>query len=195
MSRKSTIVWIVSAVVVVGAGVGVAAASVSFANHRLEAGASAPASVGPATEAAGNPSASATPVVTPVPSDPASPSSSPSTSTSAGPSAGPTSKPVVVVKKVTPALTFFQWTASSSTLQVGGNVPGLVDAGGSCIVTATQGAVTVTQSFAASPQASSTECGTMNLTSPKLTSGTWNLTIGYRSPRAAGTSSSTAVTL
>jgi hypothetical protein len=200
MTRRSTIVWIVSAVVVVGAGVTYAAvgptSAGSAAGARVTA-ASTPSSLpSPSgTPAGSRPAADATAPATATPGDPASPSSSaPSTGPTAAPPAA-TTKPVVAVTSVTPHLTYYDFTASSSTLEVGGNVPGLVDSGGSCIVTATRGAVTVTQTFTASPQASSTECGTMRLASPKLTSGTWNLTIGYRSPRAAGASPSTEVTL
>lgn len=194
MSRKSTIVWVVSAVVVVGAGVGVAASA--LASSAGDPASSSTASSRPTgTAAVSAPSASAGPSASSAPADPASPSSTSSPASSPSSAPKPTSKPVVTVKNVTPHLTYYDWSAASSTLEVGGNVPGLVDAGGSCVVTATRGAVTVTQSFAASPQASSTECGTMRLTSTKLTGGDWNLTIGYRSPRATGTSVSTEVTL
>jgi hypothetical protein len=191
MTRKSTIVWIVSAVVVVGVGVAIAVPSLANSHGKVTSAVTpvaSPSADGP-TAVASSPSAGATPSASVAPADPASPSASSSAS------ASPTSKPVVTVKNVTPHLTYYDWTSSTSTLEVGGNVPGMVDAGGSCVVTATHGSVTVSQAFPASAQASSTECGTMRLTSPKLTAGTWNLTIGYRSPRATGTSASTEVTL
>lgn len=196
MARTSTIVWIVSAVVVVGAGVGTAVA-LPASSHSAAPGGSGRASATPkpsgtAASDDSSPSASATAATGATTSDPAHPSSPATAAATATPTA--TTRPVVV-KSVTPHLTYYQWDAASSTLEVGGNVPGLVDAGGSCVVTATRAGVTVTQSFGASAQASSTECGTMRLTSPKLTSGAWNLIIGYRSPRATGTSAGTEVTL
>lgn len=200
MTRTSTIVWIVSAVVVVGAGVTYAAVAPSAAGSvggaRPSADSTPSATPSPSGTTAGSrPAPSTTPPAASTPGDPAIPSAPASSTASAPVPPAATSKPVATPESVTPHLTYYDFTASSSTLEVGGNVPGLVDGGGSCIVTATHGSVTVTKSFAASPQASSTECGTMRLTSPELTSGTWNLTIGYRSPRAAGTSPSTEVTL
>jgi len=203
MTRKSTVVWIVSAIVVAGAGIGVAAAALPASTSASGATASPTADRPSATSSAGIPSTAsgsqtpADPAVTS--SSPSAPSPGPSPTTGASPvtSTAPTAsaKPSAPATTVTPALTFYQWNPSQATLEVGGNVPGLVDAGGSCIVTAVQGAVRVTQSFAATPQASSTECGTMRVVSSKLTGGTWNLTIGYRSSHASGTSATTTVTL
>ncbi|MCU1527631.1 MAG: hypothetical protein JWP75_1394 [Frondihabitans sp.] len=186
MSRKSTTIWIVGAVVVVGAGITVAAVSLGHAPAGVGAGGTSK----PHTTATSTPRPTATSTPGNGASDPSNPSTAPAV---VDPQPSSTTAPPVTVKKVVPAMSYYDY--KSGTLSLGGGVSGLVDTGGTCTVTVTHGSSTVTQKFSASAGPSSTDCGAMSITSSKFTTGTWNLTIAYSSPRAEGTSAVTQVTL
>ncbi len=190
MSRRSTTVWAIGAVVVAGAGVAVAAVAVQGAPHAPTAGASSSASAGPGVTT-GPPAAS--PTASAAPADPSPSATAPGAGAPGGSAPAATTPPATTVRTVSPAMSYYSF--AGRTLTLGGGVSGLVDSGGTCTVTLTRGTATVTKSFAASPGPSSTDCGAMTVSSPTLTSGSWSLTIAYSSPRARGTSSPTEVTL
>lgn len=201
MTRRSTVVWIASAVIVCGVGIGVAAhaaanpavgapeASGSASPTPPAGSASAPATTAPAASpsassgpAAPNPEPPYTFTPAPTPSSSASASAAPSASSSAG-----------SVQTVTPTLGYYAY--KGGTLSLGGGVSGLVDSGGTCTVTLRKGTVSVSRDFRAEPGPSSTDCGEMEIASPDFSTGTWSLTIRYSSPRAAGISTATEVPL
>jgi cytoskeletal protein RodZ len=186
MSRRSTTIWIVGAVVVVGAGITIAAVSLAHAPNQASAGAtSTPRTTSSSTP---RPTASGTPGASD--QDPSGASTTPVTT---NPQPSSTASPPVTVKKVVPSMSYYAY--NSGTLTLGGGVSGLVENGGTCTVSVWQGASTVTQKFAAKAGPSSTDCGAMSISSTKFTSGTWNLTITYSSPDAQGTSPATQVSL
>ncbi|TWX40273.1 hypothetical protein ES689_02055 [Frigoribacterium sp. ACAM 257] len=202
MKRASIITWsIVGGVVVVGGIVAAVAVAAS------DGGPDAPPSVSPTTSA--TPTASSTPAATPSASaepgtDPSEPDSGPSAEPTPAVPVGPGQQttevpaapaPGTTPVSVTPFVTFDQWTAESSTLTVGATVPEVVEQGGVCTLTATRGAATVSGSFTALPSASSTDCGSMALSSPSFSAGTWTVSVAYASPTAAGTLSDYEVTI
>ncbi|RFA15248.1 hypothetical protein B7R21_04275 [Subtercola boreus] len=67
-------------------------------------------------------------------------------------------------------------------------VPGLVETGGTCTITATFQSKSVSQSFPASASADSTECGSNILTSPQFSTGAWTVVVVYTSAESGGTS-------
>lgn len=196
MIRRSTLGWTIGAAVVVVAGVVVAVTAAAHPSHTSAAPdpssstTAAPASTptAAASAASGSPSGSSGPTgataTAPESSTPARPSSAPS------PSATSQAAPV---RTVSPAVSYY--ALAGQTLTLGGGVSGLVDSSGTCTVTATSGSAVVTQSFTATAGPSSTDCGAMSLTSPKLHTGQWTLTLDYSSPRAKGVSTPEKVTL
>lgn len=195
MSRKSTAIWIVSAVVVVGAGIGVAAHAASHPNsgHSATSSAAGPTAVGaiPRSSATAQHEGDATAAPIP-PTSPAPQASSPAGTAATAPPA-PSKTAAATVKAVIPSLSYYSFTGS--TLTLGGGVSGLVDSSGTCAVTVTSGTSSVSQSFAAQAGPSSTDCGAMAITSTKFHSGTWHVSIVYSSPRARGSSTDSEVTL
>lgn len=207
MKRASIITWsIVGGVVVVGGIV----TAVAFAAS--DGGPDAPPSVSPTTSAAASPSstpdstpsASAEPSADPSEADPSEPapgsSAEPTPAAPVGPGQQTTEVPAAPAPGTTPVsatpfVTFDQWTAASSTLTVGATVPEVVEQGGVCTLTVSKGATTVSGSFTALPSASSTDCGSMALSSPSFSAGTWTVSVAYASPTAAGTLSDYEVTI
>lgn len=197
MIRTSTTIWIVAAVVIAGAGIGVASVAAAHPRAHETASTSTPRpTVAASTPAPTTPAASPAPSAVSSPSATASASASataaPSSSTGAGTGAG-SGTGGSTKKKVSPSLSYYSF--SGQTLTLGGGVSGLVESGGTCTVTVTNGAATVTQAFPASAGPSSTDCGGMAITSSKLSHGQWTVTIAYSSAHAAGTSSPSRVTL
>ncbi|MDR2931267.1 MAG: hypothetical protein LBV06_10255 [Propionibacteriaceae bacterium] len=83
----------------------------------------------------------------------------------------PTSPDVTVV---------ISWTDSTGqTISVGASVPGLVEADGQCIATATQGDISRTASGPARPDAQSTIC--QSLTIEDISAGEWTVRVQYTS--------------
>jgi hypothetical protein len=196
MIRTSTTIWIVAAVVIAGAGIGVASVAAAHPRAHDTASTSTPRP----TVAASTP-APTTPAASPAPSSAPSPSASVTASPSASATAAPSPSAGASAgtgtgtgtKKVSPSLSYYSF--AGQTLTLGGGVSGLVESGGTCTVTVTNGPATVTQAFPASPGPSSTDCGEMAITSSKLSHGQWSVTIAYSSAHAAGTSSPSRVTL
>jgi len=183
MTRASVIGWIVGAgVFVVGGGLALAVLTL------------------PDGPAPSSPPSSAT--ASPTPGGPASddvpgaPVTSPSTMPpAASGTPAPAPAPAPVLADVVPLVTFDQWSAETSTLTIGATVPGVVETGGTCSITARNGDVTVDGSFSAVASASSTDCGSMALQSSTLTSGDWSVSVVYASATSTGSTTDYEVTI
>lgn len=206
MNRASIITWsIVGGVVVVG-GI-VAAVAVGASDDEPDASPSLSPTASASASSTPTPTASASPTAEPVdPGDDDSagaepgPGASPTAAVPIGPGQPTTEAPAApapgtTTASVTPFVAFDQWTAESSTLTIGATVPEIVEQGGVCTLTAVRGAESVSGSFTALPSASSTDCGSMALSSPSFTAGTWTVSVAYASPTAAGTLSDYEVTI
>lgn len=85
-------------------------------------------------------------------------------------------------------LTDWGWSAAESSLRAAGFVEGVVQAHGTCTLTATRGGVTVTAQQPALPDASTTSCGELRIPGDELTGGIWRVVLSYESPSSAGAS-------
>jgi hypothetical protein len=92
-------------------------------------------------------------------------------------------------------LTFADWNAQSGAVEVSSYVQEVVENGGTCTLTLTQGADSVTASSAAQADASSTTCGDLVVARAKLAPGTWRAVVTYRSDKTRGTSDPAEVTV
>ncbi|WP_375399767.1 hypothetical protein [uncultured Amnibacterium sp.] len=119
-----------------------------------------------------------------VPSDAATPVSSASST--------PIAKPV---RAVQPFITSADWDAAAATLQVGAVVPGVVEQGGTCTVTATSGGVSRTVTAQASATAQATGCEPLRIPGSQLSAGRWKVVVVYASARSGGTSAPRTVTV
>lgn len=97
------------------------------------------------------------------------------------------------IATVTVRITRAAWDAGRSGITVAGIVTGVVEAGGTCTVTATRAGVELTATGTGEPDASSTVCGELVLRDPRLGPGTWSVTLSYRSPQHEGTSTAVDV--
>lgn len=86
-------------------------------------------------------------------------------------------------KVVIPSITY------ADTSEVDAYIPGIVENGGSCTLTAIQNSKSFTKKVVAIADASTTRCQNFNLTQNDFSStGTWQLTVRYDSSDASGTS-------
>ena len=69
----------------------------------------------------------------------------------------------------------------------------MIEDGGVCTLTLTQGGATVTVEGPAMPDASTTVCGGLVVPGDRLTAGTWQATLAYASATHRGTSARRAV--
>jgi hypothetical protein len=113
--------------------------------------------------------------------DPTDVATDPAPSTSAAPSSGARGEATV-------RITYSGWNAGSGVVEVGGFVPQLVEAGGSCTLTLTQGAASATASREATPDVSTTACGELTVPGDQLAPGTWSAVLSYESDTASGAS-------
>jgi hypothetical protein len=146
------------------------------------AGTSAPAGGDEAggDNAAGT-SAPATPTEDTTGGEAANPSSGQTVATDepAAPTRGGTSTVPVVV-------TYYGWNPDTAQVLVGGYASGIVEDGGTCTLTLTQGGATVTAKSAANPDAVTTACGQLVVPRAQLAKGTWQAVLRYRSASSAG---------
>ena len=80
------------------------------------------------------------------------------------------------------------WNDDSGTMSISATVPQIVESDGTCTFTASLGSASVSDSFAATPSAGSTDCGTHELSSPDFSSGDWTVVVSYASATSAGSS-------
>jgi hypothetical protein len=185
MKRASIITWsAIGAVVLAG---GVAAAVVLTTQDDTP---TPPPGITGATATA-TPSPSSSDGATASPSVDAGPSV-PGQETSAAPVTPPTG---TTTRAVTPLVTFDQWTADTRTVSIGATVPGTVENDGVCHLSLTRSGVTVDGTFSALPSATSTDCGSMSLSSDSFTPGEWAVSVEYSSPVSAGTTDDYEVTI
>jgi hypothetical protein len=91
-------------------------------------------------------------------------------------------------------LTYASFDAASGTVQANGFAAGLIEDGGTCTLTLTQGGDTVTATSTAAADASTTSCGLLE-TAAGLAGGTWDAVLTYSSDNARGESEAVEVTV
>lgn len=85
-------------------------------------------------------------------------------------------------------VTYAGYDPASAGIEVDGFVSGVVESGGICRLTVTEGAVTLSAQAAATPNASTTACGDVRVVDPRLTSGQWRAVLSYASSTSTGSS-------
>jgi hypothetical protein len=76
------------------------------------------------------------------------------------------------------------WT-TDERVEVTGFVTGLVENGGSCKVTLTRAGSVERAEHAATPDATTTECGAIDVGGPDLDPGLWQAVLSYKSPTSS----------
>lgn len=98
-----------------------------------------------------------------------------------------TDEPVVATgSEVAVTATYAEWDASLGQVVVGGYVAGVVENGGTCTLTLTQGGKTATRTVDAAADASTTVCGAVSVDGDELAAGTWSAVLSYRSDGHSG---------
>jgi hypothetical protein len=133
---------------------------------------------------------------------PEAPSEAPSASPSslpASPSAAPSPSSAPSAPGVAPATVFspgVRWDASASVLSGSAFVTTTSETGGTCVMVANSGGVTVRSAPVSSePDASTTVCGTVTIPGSRLHAGTWAVKFTYQSAKHAGESNSVNVVI
>jgi hypothetical protein len=90
--------------------------------------------------------------------------------------------------QVAPRLTYFGWNADVRAVEAGGIVPAIVESGGRCTLTLTQGGTMADASSDAIDNVTSTSCGEMLVPGDRLSPGTWRAVLTYESATAEGSS-------
>jgi len=88
--------------------------------------------------------------------------------------------------------TYATWDEMTG-VSAGGFVSQTVEQAGTCTLTLTRGATTLTVTGQAFPDASSTACGSLTVAPDRLSSGTWTSVLDYSSGTSTGQSSSLQV--
>jgi hypothetical protein len=108
----------------------------------------------------------------------------------ADPSSGQTvatDEPVVVTADAVPVVvTYSGFNPTAGAVQLGGYA-GVVEDGGTCTLTLTQGGAKVAATSRASADASTTTCGELSVPRAKLAPGTWQAVLSYASATHTGT--------
>jgi hypothetical protein len=82
--------------------------------------------------------------------------------------------------------TYFGWDAGASAVLIGGYVTGVLEDGGTCTATLTQGGRSVTGTSVSSADARTTACAEIQIPGSSLGSGAWSAVLSYQSPRGTG---------
>ena len=179
------VVVVIAAVVVLsivagrrGGGAPVAATTSATATSSSSAATSSP------TSSARPSSATAAPTASPTSPAPTAPSSSAPVPPS---SAAPALAPVGVV------VTVASWNSLNSDVEFGAFVQGVVETGGTCVVTMSKGSQQATGRAAALPNAKNTSCGDLRVAGSAVSTGSWTATVTYASPTSSGASAPTTV--
>jgi hypothetical protein len=178
VAKKRRGVAVLAVVAVAGAGV---AAGV-FLTRGMPGGTDASSSPGPTTSAA------------PLGDETGFEDVSPTATASIGPDPDDgqtvaTDTPVVATSTDVPVtVTFYGWNPTSKQVEVGGYVEGIVEGDGVCTLTLTKGGSTVSGTADASPDASTTACGTVSVPGDEVAAGTWKAVLSYSSAGHSGTS-------
>ncbi|MDN4490830.1 hypothetical protein QQX13_08290 [Demequina sp. SYSU T00068] len=151
------------------------------------------------TEASASPTAEASGTGTAAPSEPSvspTPASSTPTPSATSPTDAVASDPPATTPTPAPgenraqvAVTVTSWGVSNGLFSAGAVVEGVVEDGALCFMTMTDGDRTVTANGESARSAASSSCGDgLIVDVDDLSSGTWSLTIAFRSDTAEGTS-------
>lgn len=194
MRARSVVLVVLGVAALVGVGVWAAVVALQPGNE--PGGATASPTPSATTRAPGTtttPRTTTTPsAATPSPdaTDPAAPDDG--TTPTAAPSAPPTGAPDQ--RQETAVTIVTADTAPSGDLEVGAFVAA-IDDGGTCTLTATSGARTLSATTSAVPDATTTSCGALSLAAADLAPGTWRLAVAYESATLRGTSAPVQVTV
>jgi hypothetical protein len=116
---------------------------------------------------------------------------------SANPSSGQTvaTDPPQVVdgNAVSVEVTTWGWNAAQRRAQVRGYVAGVVEDGGTCTLTLAKDGRQVTADAQATPDASTTACGSVAVPGDQLTPGVWQAVLSYASPQSKGSAPAVAI--
>lgn len=88
---------------------------------------------------------------------------------------------------VAPQLTYYGFDKTIPGVEAGGIVMGIVESGGTCTLTLSQGRSSVDVSVEAVDNVTSTSCPAMTVPGDRLTPGTWLATLSYESGTSQGT--------
>jgi hypothetical protein len=80
------------------------------------------------------------------------------------------------------------WDAGTATVQIGGYVSPLVEDGGTCTAELKRGDRTMTVEGPATPDASTTVCGGLEIAGAQLQPGSWQVVLSYASAQRSGSS-------
>jgi hypothetical protein len=139
----------------------------------------------------GSPLSTAAPGTYGTPLDPTAPDPT-DVATDPAPSAAPT--PTDGARgEATVQITYYGWNPAGSVVEVGGFVPFLVEEGGTCTLTLTQGAASATATREATPNVTSTACGELVVPGDQLAPGTWSAVLAYESDRSTGSTEAVEV--
>lgn len=89
-------------------------------------------------------------------------------------------------KSVKPVIS--SWGFESPNLQASGFIPGIIESGGTCTLTANKNGTDVTSSITGTENAQNVSCGLIKINRDKLTAGIWKITLTYSSTVYEGTS-------
>jgi hypothetical protein len=92
-------------------------------------------------------------------------------------------------------LTFADFNATTAQVEVDGYLPGIVEDGGTCTLTLTNGPASVTATVPGSADATTTSCGGAAVPRAELSPGTWTALLAYESTTSHGTSEPAEVTV
>ncbi|PZA23198.1 hypothetical protein DMO24_01160 [Modestobacter versicolor] len=92
-----------------------------------------------------------------------------------------------------PVITYAGWEAGSWSLEVNGYVAGVIELEGTCRLTATQGGAPLVDENPAEPDASTMNCGLLQIAGSDLGAGTWTAVLTYESATSAGESTAVDV--
>lgn len=90
-------------------------------------------------------------------------------------------------------ITYYGWNPGSSVVELAGFVPSLVETGGTCTLTLTQGTASATATREATSNVTSTSCGELVVPGDELAPGAWSAVLAYESADSAGTSAAVEV--
>ena len=188
--RLSITLSTVGLAVAVGAGLAIHAS----ADEGPTAAAPSPTAptAGPSSSAA---AAASTPATTSRSATSAPRSAAPSVPVKVVESAGPTDVATDPAPTVAPSagnaaifLTYADYDDSAREVEVNGYVDGVVEDDGTCTLTLTKGASSVTATGPGTGNVTNTSCGQLTVPRSRLSSGTWTAVVTYASAKSRGSS-------
>jgi hypothetical protein len=92
-------------------------------------------------------------------------------------------------------LGYSDWDAAGKRVEAAGFVSGVVESGGTCTFSMTDGTRTVQATSTGQADATTTNCGSLMIPGAQVPAGRWTATLSYRSNAAHGTSPAATVTV